>query len=263
MFAAERLYRCSSCGLLFAPLHSPEDLEQLYDQSYFEEYASDGAYDRDEAQRRYEARIRVKLVRARVERGRLFEIGAAGGYFLDEARAAGFDVAGVEPGAAMAAAARDRLGLDVQTGVVEHADLPEEHYDVACAWHVIEHLNEPQRGLGRLRAALRPGGHLFVEVPNLESIYAQRWGKQWVNLDLPHHVGHYNRTALRELLTNSGFEVLATETYPALGYVRPARALHPVAVAGQAKELLLVRAVPRHAHPWKHELLRAIARRPA
>jgi SAM-dependent methyltransferase len=260
MFAAERLYRCPSCGLLFAPFQSAEELRELYDSEYFDDYAAGESYDEDEEQRRYEARIRVAMLRRHVERGLVLEIGSASGYFLDEARKAGFEVAGVEPGADVAARARDRFALDVQTGIIERADLPADHFDAACAWHVVEHLAEPEHALARLRQVLKPRGHLLIEVPNIDSVYARRWGKRWVNLDLGHHVGHYSRTSLAALLANTGFDVLEMETFPSLGYIRPGRALRPIVIATQAKELLVVRTRPRRPHPWKHELLRAVAR---
>jgi SAM-dependent methyltransferase len=243
-FADEHLYRCPACGLLFAPFRRPEELEALYDDGYFDEYAAGEAYDEDEAQRRYEARLRVALLQRYIARGSVLEIGAASGYFLDEARRAGFEVAGVEPGSQVAARARDKLGLDVQTGIIESARLPERHFDAACAWHVVEHLAEPAQALARLRQVLRPHGHLLVEVPNIESVYAHRWGKRWVNLDLGHHVGHYGRTSLERLLANHGFDVIEMETFPSLGYIRPARAVRPIVLATQAKELLVVRTRP-------------------
>lgn len=262
LFAPEGLYRCPACGLLFAPFENADSLEQLYDDEYFEEYAAGESYDDDEAQRRHEARIRVALVREYLDTGRLLEIGTASGYFLDEARAAGFEVQGVEPGEAMARQARERFGLDVKTGIVEHVDLPENGFDAVCAWHVVEHLAGPERALERIKRALRPGGYLLLEVPNLESVNAHRWGKKWVNLDLGHHVAHYRRSSLEALLSRTGFELLAMDTFPALAYVRPMRSLRPIILATQAKELLVVRTKPRRPHPWKHELLRSVARLP-
>ena len=57
----------------------------------------------------------------------------------------------------------------------------------------------------------------------------------------------------------SGFTVVATETFPMRGYLRPGRALKPREVAAAAKEAALVRAHPLRAHPWRHEMLRAVA----
>ena len=87
----------------------------------------------------------------------------------------------------------------------------------------------------KLHAALRPGGHLLLEVPNIESVYARRRGEAWFNLDPEHHVGHYARRSLQHVLERSGFEVLGMETFPALGYVRPGRGAAPGQRRGAAE----------------------------
>jgi SAM-dependent methyltransferase len=257
------LYRCPSCSFLFAPAPNEHELQKLYGDEYFDDYAEGEPYEEDEVQRRYEARIRVALLERHLGGGRLLEIGAAAGYFLDEARKAGFDCVGIEPAPGVAARARERFGLDVIAGFIEKADLPGRGFDAACAWHVVEHLAEPLPALSRVRGWLRPGGYLLIEVPNVESVYARRKGPGWLKLDPDHHLGHYGPRPLARLLERSGFELLETETFPGLGYFRPARALGPTALAMQAKELVSVRARPRHPHPTKHELLRAVARVPS
>jgi 2-polyprenyl-3-methyl-5-hydroxy-6-metoxy-1,4-benzoquinol methylase len=257
------LYRCTSCGFVFPRPRDSAELQELYGDVYFDEYPGGEAYEEDERQRRYEARLRVALVRRYLTSGRLLEVGAAGGHFLDEARDAGFECVGLEPAPGYAESARERFGLDVRAGFVEDADLPAASFDVVCAWHVVEHLADPRAALERVRTLLHEGGHLLVEVPNIDSVYAKRRRARWFNLDPEHHVGHYSRASLQALLLATGFELLAMETFPMLGYVRPARALRPGNVAVQAKELLDVRTRPRSPHPSKHELLRAFARRPS
>jgi hypothetical protein len=53
-----------------------------------------------------------------------------------------------------------------------------------------------------------------------------------------------------------------TETFPSIAYARPATALRPLVAAAQVKESLTLRTLPRRAHPFKHELLRVVARAP-
>ena len=62
-----------------------------------------------------EATGRVAASRGRTERPAA-RIGCAGGFFLGETKAAGWDVVGVEPAEAMAAEARQRSGATVHTG---------------------------------------------------------------------------------------------------------------------------------------------------
>jgi SAM-dependent methyltransferase len=142
-------------------------------------------------------------------------------------------------------------------------DLPDRSFDVACAWHVVEHLAEPRAALQRILRALRPGGHLLIEVPNIGSVRAARAKERWLYLDPEHHVGHYAPATARRMLESSGFEVLETQTFPMLGYVRPAAAVRPAALAVWARDLVELRANPRGAHASKHELLRVVARAPA
>jgi hypothetical protein len=100
-------------------------------------------------------------------------------------------------------------------------------------------------------------------VPNVGSVRAVRAKVRWPYLDLRHHVGHYAPATARRLLESIGFQVLATETFPMLGYLRPALALQPAHLAMWARDAIYLRTNPRGTHPSKHELLRVVARAPA
>jgi SAM-dependent methyltransferase len=254
------LSRCGGCGFVFVPGITVEQTAALYDQEYFDDYGPPGGYD-DEAQRRHEARLRVRWLRDHLPTGRVLELGSAAGYFLDELRTAGFDVQGIEPGAAIARRSAERFDLPITIGTVESAELPAASLDAVCAFHVLEHIAAPSGVLVRLRAALRPGGLLFLEVPNIESVIARRQGAAWPKLEMPYHVGHYAPETLRALLDRSGLEIVQLETFPAVGYRRLSDSLRPRPLAGQLRDLALLRANPRAPHPTDHELLRAVARR--
>jgi SAM-dependent methyltransferase len=261
-YTPAELYRCPACGFLFSALRTTDELRELYDAEYFDDYTGGESYEQDAAQRRYESRLRVELVRRYCESGRLLEIGAASGYFLEAAKAAGFSVLGIEPVAEVAERARQQLGVDVSVGFLEDIELEDGSFDAVCAWHVLEHLSDPGDALARVARALSPGGYFFAEVPHIDSPAARRRKLAWRPLDLRHHVGHYNASAITALLERSGLDVVHIETFPFLGYVRPLRALHPLVAGAQVKETLFLRTIPRRPHPSKHELLRVVARAP-
>jgi 2-polyprenyl-3-methyl-5-hydroxy-6-metoxy-1,4-benzoquinol methylase len=258
-----QLHRCERCGLLFTPERTPEELRSLYGADYFANYPGLEDYAQDTIQRDYEARVRVRFVQRYCAGGQLLEIGAAAGHFLVAAGAAGFEAVGIEPAGEVAERARQRFGVDIRQGFAEDLPFPPGSFDVACAWHVVEHVANPADALVKVRDLLRPGGYLILEVPNIESVYARSWGERWVNLDLAHHVAHYGPTSMEALLTSAGYTTESMETFPSLGYVNPRRAMRPMVLGAQLKELLTVRALPRHSHPSKHEMLRAVARTPA
>lgn len=231
----------------------------LYGDGYFEQYAG-GDYLEAEQQRRKESRIRIELLeRVAPPPARLVEIGSAAGFFLDEARTRGYEVVGIEPNAAMAAHGRDVLSLDVRAGLLDDVALASASFDAACAFHVVEHLDDPRRALAEIHAALRPGGHLLVEVPNAASRAARRLRARWGPLDLPFHVGHHSPSSLRTLLQRSGFELLLLDTVPFAIYGASSRV---ELLARNAFESLRVRTLlPAGPHPDGHQLLRALARR--
>ena len=254
------LYRCGDCGFLFAPERSTGDLHGIYTDEYFEQYPGGESYIADETQRRYEAAKRLKWVTSYASGGRLMEIGAANGVFLDEARKAGFDVFGIEPAAGLAARARELFGVNVIAGFIETAKIPPEPFNAICAWHVLEHIREPQQSLRRLREALSDDGLLFLEIPNIASVRARRHGENWFHLDPENHVGFYTPEQLAELLGQAGFEVTETFSVSALSYLRPRLALRPVSLALRAYDTITTRSLQSRPHPYKHELLRAVAR---
>ncbi len=253
--------RCPECGFLFQPSRaSAEEEARRYDAGYFEEYAErgggEGHYDDDDAQRRLEARARVRFVGRWAPPGALIEIGAASGYFIDAARTQGWSAEGVEPAGDMALRARER-GLPVRQGTLATAAQSMEPVDLLCAWHVLEHLPEPRAAVGLMRRLLRPGGRLVLELPNVASVLAARRTTRWLHLDPGAHVAHYGPRQVRQLLSAGGFDVDHLETFSMREFVSSPtkRALHVV------RDTVVLRT-PAATHPTRHELMRVVARRP-
>jgi len=216
--------RCKndSCGFVFL---DSEASSELYGDDYFEAYAG-GDYLAAEERRRHESKLRLDILESVVPPpARLLEVGAAAGFFLDEARARAYDGVGIEPNTAMAAHARETLKLDVRTGLLSEVELEPASFDAACAFHVVEHLPDPLGSLLNVRDALCPGGHLLVEVPNAESAAARQQGPNWKPLDLPYHVGHHGPQSLEKLMERAGFEILRVDTVPFAHYGGGSRAM--------------------------------------
>jgi SAM-dependent methyltransferase len=255
--------RCPACDLVFAPSSSHERLRELYRDDYFEDYGQEGGYDDDADQRRREAQVRAGwLLRSGPRTGRLLEIGCASGWFLAAARAIGYEVVGIEPAQDMAATARDRSGAQVIAAMVEDAELAPASFDVAAAFHVLEHLAQPRATLEAVRSALRPGARLLLELPNIASLRAAREGEAWYGMEPAHHVAHYSPQALDALLRAAGFEPEVIDSVHPGSLLQRSDLLAPRGLAFQAKESLVARAWIGTPHPWKFDLLRAVARVP-
>jgi len=72
--------------------------------------------------------------------------------------------------------------------------------------HVLEHHPEPRRLLGELIATLRPGGRLFIEVPNRRSVWASVFGRCYFGYYLPRHLMHFDAASLESLMRQAGCE---------------------------------------------------------
>jgi 2-polyprenyl-3-methyl-5-hydroxy-6-metoxy-1,4-benzoquinol methylase len=82
--------------------------------------------------------------------GHLLDIGCGPGFFLDVARAHGWQVSGVEISTSAAEYARHAVGLPVVTGSIESVALPRGSVDMVTMWDVLEHVPDPA---GAFRAA--------------------------------------------------------------------------------------------------------------
>ena len=195
------LYACERCGTVQQPsLPHGEALLDLY------RAMQDDHYLEEETGRRRTAR---RLLRLLPSGGRLLEIGCGHGLLLDEARAEGFDVDGLELSRDAAAYARDVLGLRVhERTLAEHAGGP---YDAIVLADVIEHLDDPLAALDRCVSLLAPGGSLCVVTPDPASRTARMAGARWWGY-LPAHTYLLPRATLRELLRERGLEVTAEKS---------------------------------------------------
>jgi hypothetical protein len=74
-------------------------------------------------------------------------------------------------------------------------------------WHSLEHFDDPEAALARIRGWLRPGGRLVVAVPDLASVQARIGGDRWFHQDVPRHRTHFTPRGLAALLERTGFDL--------------------------------------------------------
>ena len=212
--APGQIVRCADCGhMQVDPLPEEELLE--------EDYAgvSEGAYLDEEPGQRATARRALDRIERHVSRGALCDLGCWVGFLAAEARARGWRAAGVEPSRFASQLARERLGLEVQTATIGAAELPQGSFDALVMGDVIEHLPNPLATLERARGLLRPGGVLYLALPDAGSAVARRLGARWWSV-LPTHVQYFTRASLATLLARRGFVVEWMGTAPKAFSVR-------------------------------------------
>jgi len=151
-------------------------------------------------------------VRERLSRGMdVLDVGCGRGDFLAHIESVVRRAAGLEQNTDAAAAAAAR-GLEVTAGgLAEYAERNVESFDAVCAFHVVEHLTDVVPFLRHLSRCLRPGGQVFLSVPNRARYYR----KPVEPLDCPpHHLSRWEPVQLRRLGDLVGLRVLEISIQP-------------------------------------------------
>jgi SAM-dependent methyltransferase len=208
-----QLRRCCHCGTASTvPFPSPEELEKHYDQSY---YGLNNVKFIQTIERMivWINRRRAMWIHHRIpSHSQILEIGCGRGLLLGALRRLQHECQGIER-SDLAASAAKRLGVPIQTVSLEDCAFQDESFDAIVLWHVLEHLNGLSENLTSIQRILKPGGMLFLEVPNFSSWQAVLSGCHWFHLDIPRHLFHFSSNGLAKLLKRYGFEVEEWTTF--------------------------------------------------
>jgi SAM-dependent methyltransferase len=92
-------------------------------------------------------------------------------------------------------------------------DLPDPaaRFGVIAALDVLEHMAAPPPFLAAIRARLAPGGRLFLQVPNWDSLLVRLEGAR-SSVVCPGHWSYFTPATLPDLLARAGFRTLEVDT---------------------------------------------------
>lgn len=210
------IVRCRRCGLAYTnPRLSVDLIMQAYanveDPLYVEEY--DG---RAITFRKHLSRIE----QFKLPPGRLLDVGAYSGVFVEAAQTRGWDAWGLEPCQWALDLAR-RRGLHMIEGSLDTADIEPESFDVITLWDVIEHVTDPLAQLRAVRNLLKPGGLAVIHTMDIGSLFARIMGRRWPWL-MAMHIYYFTPHTLGRMAETAGLRVVTSRAegrYLRLGYV--------------------------------------------
>uniref|UniRef100_I2Q7L8 Methyltransferase family protein n=1 Tax=Desulfovibrio sp. U5L TaxID=596152 RepID=I2Q7L8_9BACT len=174
-----KVFHCALCdlGILDVLVGDPKE---YYDHYYRKKFSDCLKNPSDDPARIFAAHAnsqadRLSLVAPFAGPGKtLLEVGCSAGQFLNLARDL-FECQGLELNERCAAYVRERFGLPVHTRELTGLGLAAESFDAVVAFQVLEHLPDPAVFLREARRLLRPGGRIFIEVPNLHDALRVLW----------------------------------------------------------------------------------------
>lgn len=208
------IVECPSCGLLFrAQLPSRAELEAIYDESYFSSAAGDTKgqgyldYVGEGGLHRIAARRRLERLEQAIEPGRLLDVGAAAGFFVDEAGSRGWEACGIDISPAMVRWGHEELGVELSVGDLQDLEPSPGRFDVVTMWDYLEHSRDPAADVARAGSLLRPGGLLALSTGDVATLVARLCGIRWHLLTPRHHNFFFSSRTISDLLVRNGFDV--------------------------------------------------------
>jgi SAM-dependent methyltransferase len=194
------LASCTGCGLKWVqPIPTPEVLADYYSTNYRlaahheRTNVAQAARDAD--------LIQGWITRHAPAARSVCEVGCATGHLLAELGSRGYRVKGFELSSVTSEFAREKLGIDVTTGVLP-ADGPQ--FDVILMRHVLEHTPDPLDQIRTIEKRLAPGGLIILAVPNGSGAGFRLLGEFWTWYVPPAHLWYFTNRSLRRLLTDQG-----------------------------------------------------------
>jgi len=136
-------------------------------------------------------------------KGKLLDIGAGTGDFLNAAKTNGWQTIGIEP-------SEKARSIALKKGVTFANDmqsLADHSFDVITMWHVLEHVPDIEKQIAELKRLLKPNGTIVIAVPNFNSFDAKHYGVFWAAYDVPRHLWHFSKTAIKILFEREGLQL--------------------------------------------------------
>jgi putative flippase GtrA/SAM-dependent methyltransferase len=197
---------CGACGFGFADNLPPQaDFDAYYREMSKYENPERGGGISDFDRRRFELSSGL-IADLLPDRGlRILDVGCATGGLLSFLKAKGYrELVGLDPSPACGAVAKRLYDLEVLSGTL--ADLPADipPFDLVILGAVLEHVRDLGTVLEQVRARLRPGGRLFVEVPDAASFTCAEADSPYQEFSIE-HINYFSGSSLANLLALHGF----------------------------------------------------------
>ncbi|MGB8840897.1 MAG: phytanoyl-CoA dioxygenase family protein [Aliidongia sp.] len=161
----------------------------------------------------------------------ILDAGCGAGHVLLDFRSHGWDVEGVDPWVAVTDIGRKYYRLPIQTALLEDAAIAPASKDVVLAQDVLQFTAEPKAFLAACLSALRPGGLLYLTIPNFGSAENQRADLSTGAFSSTVYLSYFTVRTIRRLLEESGFYRIQVDSFGGVGQDDHLRVLARRAVA--------------------------------
>lgn len=142
------------------------------------------------------------------------DVGSGDGYFLLACQKRGYRVLGVDIDENLKNSVEKKFGIKVMLGEFASLPIKKESVDHVTMYHMLEHSYDPMADIRMANSILKPGGLIYIEVPNvmsLEHLMFKKVSHVWE--EAPSHVYHFDKKSLENYLSKTGFKTIKI-SYP-------------------------------------------------
>jgi SAM-dependent methyltransferase len=226
---ATDIWQCSTCALIYPnpvpiPIRGPSQHYGVDAGEYFSNHDEHGKQHAAVELLEQARAIVDQTVAMRGQPASLLDIGCGRGELLSTALSRGWRGVGIDASPTFAEYATQVSGSKVYNLSLGDCRFEPARFDVAVLSGVLEHLYNPVETIAEVARILKPGGALFLDVPNETGLYC-RLGNMYyrlrgmdscVNLSptfSPYHVIGFNERSLKQLLLRYGFSIHVWRCY--------------------------------------------------
>ena len=219
--------QCQDCGIVYLEPQE-KNLKEFYSKDYRNIYTPiiGKIVDSKESFDIYlpYQQARIDLIKEKLNpEMKALDIGCSSGHFLYALKPYVEEVTGIEFNKENAEFVNKVLGIQVHTCPIEDTDISMEHFDLITAFQVLEHIDKPLEFLKTISKYLKPGGLLYIEIPNINDAlvslynvepYCDFWFRE------PHIFYYYPKT-LYLILEKPGFRgsIRTMQTYNFVNHI--------------------------------------------
>lgn len=213
---SHKLFKCLSCDLIFARKNKREKLngKKIYDNYYRKESAGrfGGAVELAVKMFRFARALKIYFLNNKAKS--ILDIGSGRGwmlYFLKKYFK--YDMAmGTQISENAYRFSKEKLKLEIYNKDLLELSF-EKKFDIITILHVLEHLENGELYVEKMRRLLNDKGLLFIEVPNYNSWSRILTKEHWLALDIKHHLIFFTPSSLISLLEKHNFKIKKVRTF--------------------------------------------------
>ena len=198
----DQIVKCKNCGLKYVnPRLTDNEIVSGYSEGSDELFVSQAKG------RELTFKKSLKLINKYSKKGKILDIGTAGGSFLKAAKDDGWQVEGIEPNKWLCDWGFKNYEIKIKQGTIFNHKFKKDEFDAITLWDVLEHVTDPKKTLEECNKIMKQNGLLVVNYPNIGSLASRLMGKRWIFL-LSVHLFYFDKKTIKKMLNATGFEVI-------------------------------------------------------